>query len=340
MAVYLKWAALSALIATMVALALICSALNPLGDRTLDAGLFYLLFDYLRRVAVSFSSFSGAYSELVKQSADVQAVSFFLFESGQNVKATSAEHPQWTNLKVREVSFGYDDQSEVFSNLSLSFKRGSKIALLGPSGSGKSTLLSMLRGLTHPRSGYYVLDNTRIDSDGLNKFSALFPQDPEIFSTSVMHNVTMGTDATESSVLAAIEKAGFMPVLKQLPDGLNSLLAEKGANLSGGEKQRLALARSLFHAHYIESSLILLDEPTSSIDESNELTIYQNLLSAFSDCCIVASFHRLALVELFDEVVLLQPGKPTIQLSVADFLEFNRGLCVPSIDVGEAGKSW
>jgi ABC-type multidrug transport system fused ATPase/permease subunit len=193
--------------------------------------------------------------------------------------------------------------------LEITLERGKKIALVGESGSGKSTLMSLIRGL-------HMTDNVSVRCDGkelpeklrsLGGHTTLIPQDPELFSNTVEYNVSVDTEQSVTELMQDIDIACFTTVLDRLPQGLKTNIAEKGVNLSGGEKQRLALARGIFAAK--QSDIILLDEPTSSVDSMNELQIHKNIFARFPDRCIVASIHRLHLLPLFDEVYVLEKGK-------------------------------
>ena len=125
----------------------------------------------------------------------------------------------------------------------------------------------------------------------------------------MLKNVTMGIDAPHARVLAAIEMAGFSEVLARLPRGLDTNVAEKGVSLSGGEKQRLALARGIFFAFDGESEVILLDESTSGVDVVKEKRIYEAVLRHFSRQVVVATTHKFNLLPLFDEIIVMEKGR-------------------------------
>src|SRR5690606_7985688 len=125
----------------------------------------------------------------------------------------------------------------------------------------------------------------------LGSLATLLPQDPEIFESSVGHNITMGFAHASAAVQRVCDLAHFTPVVERLPEGLATVISERGVNLSGGQKQRLALARGMLAA--AGSSLIMLDEPTSSIDPATEALIYDALFREFAGECIVSSVHRL-----------------------------------------------
>jgi ABC-type multidrug transport system fused ATPase/permease subunit len=148
--------------------------------------------------------------------------------------------------------------------------------------------------------------------DGLaavSKCTTLIPQEPEVFADSVLMNITMGIEGSPEKVARALEMARFSDVVARLPKGLESNIAEKGVSLSGGEKQRLALARGIFFAFDSDSEIILLDESTSSVDLTNERVIYEKLLKHFSSELILATTHKFNLLPLFDEIIVMKHGE-------------------------------
>ena len=180
--------------------------------------------------------------------------------------------------------------------------------MIGESGSGKTTVMALLRGLYDPQPG------TEITVDGSNGVAinsitgsvTLFPQEPEIFENTIEHNITLGLPFTENEIMEVCETAHFTEVVGQLPKGLQSNIQEKGVNLSGGQKQRLALARGILAAK--SSDIILLDEPTSSVDPKTEIQIYEKLFHECKGKAIISSLHRLYLLSYFDYVYILKNG--------------------------------
>lgn len=182
------------------------------------------------------------------------------------------------------------------------------MALVGESGSGKSTLLRVLAGLYPADRGTILVDGeSREGVRHLSGIATLIPQDPEIFEASLRRNLTMGLDYPPDALAKACELACLTSVIARLPAGMDSFVSERGVSLSGGQKQRLALARGILAAR--DSTILLLDEPTSSLDPATEARIYENLAGQFSEACILSSLHRLHLLERFDEVVLMEDGK-------------------------------
>jgi ATP-binding cassette, subfamily B, bacterial len=193
-------------------------------------------------------------------------------------------------------------------DLQIRIKKGQRIALIGESGSGKSTLLALLRGLYSPLDGSKILmnDKQKIAFEQISGNVTLIPQEPEIFENTVRYNITLGLPFTDEDVMQACESARFAEVIQQLPRGLDTHMAEKGVNLSGGQKQRLALARGILAAR--TSDIILMDEPTSSVDPRTEKRAYQNMFESFEGKAVISSLHRLHLLNLFDYVYILRNG--------------------------------
>jgi ABC-type bacteriocin/lantibiotic exporter with double-glycine peptidase domain len=231
--------------------------------------------------------------------------------------------PSWREIRVEGLHFAYPASRSGGTGLEdvgLRLARGRRIALVGESGSGKSTLLRVLAGL-------YAAERARVTVDGrpaaglshLGSIAMLAPQDPEIFEGSVGHNLTLGLEHDATAIRRACDLAAFTPVVEALPAGLATDITERGLNLSGGQKQRLALARAILAAG--DASLLLLDEPTSSLDAGTESRVYANLLAAAGDACIVSSIHRLHLLERFDEIVLMEAGRVVAAGTLDELIE-------------------
>jgi len=163
--------------------------------------------------------------------------------------------------------------------------------------------------LYNPQKVKVSLDNTLLPHQfkSISPYITLIPQEPELFNSTIKHNITVGVSHSDKNVIKHCELARFAEVVNRLPKGLKSVINEKGVNLSGGEKQRLALARGLLACH--GKPIILLDEPTSSVDGKNERAIYNNIFQEFPEATLVSSIHRLHLLELFDTIIMFDKGK-------------------------------
>ena len=133
----------------------------------------------------------------------------------------------------------------------------------------------------------------------------------------------MGVETSDEEIMKSLRLARFSSVLKMLPQGLDTHIAEKGVSLSGGQKQRLALARGLFFVKESDSQIILLDEPTSSLDSRNEHLIYREALATYRDRCVVMTTHRLSLLHLFDEVLVFAHGEIVERGTVQELMAHN-----------------
>ena len=310
-----KWFTTNVLIGIMISLTLSWYAASTLSaGGVLLGGTFFTLFEYLRRIGDSFYNFAGIYGTVVRQAADLRGAERIehTHDKEGRTEELSSLPATWSRVSVRGLDFTYHDEKKRahhLKDIGLEIVRGRSIALVGSSGSGKSTLLMLLRGL-QPAAKVELAVDGRVLPDGLSHLSSvttLMPQDPEIFADTIRFNITFGLEAPEERILEALRLARFEGVLKRLPNGLDTSIAEKGVNLSGGEKQRLALARGVFFSR--ESQIVLLDEPTSSVDTFNERQIYTHLLELYRDRCVLSAIHKLHLLPLFDMIYVFEDGQ-------------------------------
>ncbi len=178
-----------------------------------------------------------------------------------------------------------------------------------------------MRDLYHPRELSLTVDGQAVPQGfaNISRAIALVPQDPEIFATTILENITLGADYDPDFVRHFCKMACFDSVVETLPQGFNSSIKEKGVNLSGGQQQRLALSRGLLACH--DKDIVLLDEPTSSLDALTETKVYQNIFQGFRGKTIVSSVHRLHLLPLFDRVVMFEKGRIIGSGTHAELLE-------------------
>lgn len=315
----MKWFATSRLIDVAQAGFLLYLILSVKGGA--EVGKVYAVSEYLKMLGEVFITFTWKYGRVVSQSTRVRGVQYIEDDFDRLVgQSDTAELPsEWKELEIHGLRFHFETAEDepvrdtpAVDVESLTLKRGVRYAVVGESGGGKSTFLSLLRGLNQPA------EQPRVVCDGeempyglhhINHHTTLIPQHPEIFSDTIRFNVTVGIPCSDERVLEALNLARLEKVLARLPEGLETNIAEKGVNLSGGERQRLALARGVFFEGEIHSALVLLDEPTSSVDPANEQQIYRNLLKQFEDRCVLSALHKSHLLPLFDEVLVFKDGK-------------------------------
>jgi len=288
------------------------------GQTFLIGGLV-ILMTYVERFTSVFHDIAWQYNQIVRYDTDVKtAQNITEIYDGLHLSEQTESLPEnWKEIRIAGLNFSHQETLhgkavQGLRQIAIRLPRGYRIAFIGESGSGKSTLLALLRGLYAGEPGVSVtvdgqpFSETRQGLDALADYVTLFPQEPEIFENTIEYNISLGLpcDAAEMAVICDI--AHFSEVVAQLPKGLASNIQEKGVNLSGGQKQRLALARGIFAAK--DSHIVLLDEPTSSVDPKTEAKIYEKLFEAFSDKVIVSSLHRLHLLSRFDYVYVMENG--------------------------------
>lgn len=284
-------------------------------DRSLLGGLFevspvYVLLNYLDKVFGAITSFTGYYSGLVEASISHDDATSILDESDAlRAPIRASRFPSdWRKFDLKDVEFSYTGDLLHLKGLSLSVKKGEKIALVGPSGGGKSTLLKVMAGMLQvTKASVEISEISGLDMDDVAGVSLLIPQEPEIFSETVRYNLTLGQEFGQEELDNAVKICCIDYLLKKLPEGWNSNLEEAGLNISVGERQRVALARGVLRLR--KKDILLLDEPTSSIDPATEKQIFRGILEQFADRTVIMACHRLALVPLFDRILYVRDGR-------------------------------
>ena len=214
----------------------------------------------------------------------------------------------WKNMTIDGLRWAYADTSRGggLQDVTLTLRRGERVALVGPSGGGKSTLLRVLAGLYVPQHGSLSFDGAARDWPSLRTLATLIPQETEVFEASVRENLTFGEAHEDSKLQAALHASAFDEVLEAMKGDLDTPLTERGFNLSGGQRQRLCLARGVLAA--AGSTLLLLDEPTSALDAATEARVLDRIAACFPAACLIASVHRLSVLDHFDSIVLIEAG--------------------------------
>src|SRR3989344_1971721 len=278
---------------------------NSKTGQTILIGTVYALYGYVDRINDLFFRFAFRYGHMVRRKARVKNAEEVAREFKPKDGLDRKKLHSWKLLEVKNLDFSYRTKKGAqlhLQNINLSIAHGENIAFVGSSGSGKTTMLKVMRDLYHPKKAHVSLDG-QVLPEGFRSISheiTLIPQDPEIFSTTIKENITLGVDYGLDHLKTYTDLACFTDVVERLPKKFKSHINEKGVNLSGGERQRLALARGLLACD--DKTIVLLDEPTSSVDSKNELQIYQNIFNAFKGKTIISSIHRLHLLPLFDTI--------------------------------------
>jgi len=211
-------------------------------------------------------------------------------------------------LLLEQVRFGYDADNPVLHGLSLRVAPGQVVALVGPSGAGKSTLFSLLLRFNTAQSGRVLLDGRdlhELRAAELRRAVALVPQQSAIFSGTVAEAIAFGRPASLEQIRAAAKLANADGFIEALPDGYQARVEERGSNFSGGQLQRLAIARAVLG----DPALLLLDEATSALDAEAEEAVQRGLNQAMAGRTVLVIAHRLSTVQEADSIVVLEQGR-------------------------------
>lgn len=235
----------------------------------------------------------------------------------------SQQLPVWqatSQLVLTDVAFTYD-QKPALSQISLAVKGYKKIGIIGMSGSGKSTLINLLSGFLRPDQGKIQLDQQQItafEQADWQKQLIYLPQNPYIFQLSIRENVAFYTpDASEAEILAAIDAVGLTSLVQELPQGLDTILGEGERNLSGGQAQRIALARSFLDR---KRKILLFDEPTAHLDIETEVELKEKMLPLMKDHLVFFATHRLHWAKEMDYLLVMEHGQIVEQGTLAELL--------------------
>ncbi len=223
------------------------------------------------------------------------------------------------DLKFNQVEFAYTPGQPVLQDFNLSIKAGQVVALVGPSGAGKTTLFSLLLRFNRVNQGQLLFDDkdlSQVSARELRQQVALVPQRSSVFSGTIAEAIRFGRQATQEQLQQAAKLANAHDFIIRLPDGYNTRLQERGTNVSGGQLQRIAIARAVLG----NPAVMLLDEATSALDAEAEAAVQLGLKQAMLGRTVIVIAHRLATVQEADLIVVLEHGRISQQGSHDDLM--------------------
>ena len=211
------------------------------------------------------------------------------------------------NIEFKNVSYTYNDDKQVLDNLSLKIKANSSVALVGESGSGKSTIIKLIMGLIKYHDGNILIDEKELSTINLNSFYdnvTYVSQEVPIFDGSLRENLIFDKTIPDDEIVKVLSLVCLDKFYEKLPNGLDTELGERGIKMSGGERQRVALARLFFD----DAKIIILDEATSAIDNINEKIVMKNIVNYLKDKTLIIVAHRLETIKDVNEIYVLSNG--------------------------------
>ena len=227
-------------------------------------------------------------------------------------------------IKFHNVSMRYRNGPDVLSNINLTIKGKSKVALVGSSGGGKSTILNLIPRFYDPKEGYISVDNQNISQvklETLRKEIALVSQDIIMFDDTIKNNLIFANfEASENDIVNACIKANCHNFISEMKDGYNTVVGENGVKLSGGQKQRISIARAILK----NSSIILLDEATSALDTESEKIVQEAMNNLSEDKTTVTIAHRLSTIKSSDLIYVIDKGKVVEEGTHDQLLKLNK----------------
>ena len=311
-----------ALIIGLGVTALMYLAAKGVAEGTMTIGDLVMVNLYLLQLFVPLNALGFIYREIRRALSDIENM-FGLLKR----QSTVQDKAQATVLKVdhaaiefEAVDFGYQKQRQILKNLSFSVAPGEKVAIVGPSGSGKSTIGRLLFRFYDVNAGAIRIDGQDVKDVqqlSLRQAIGVVPQDTVLFNDTIWNNVAYGcTDASDEDIWNAIDMASLRTFVESIPEGVQTIVGERGLKVSGGEKQRIAIARVLLK----NPSILLFDEATSALDSESENSILKALAKISSNKTTIAIAHRLSTIVDSDRILVVADGQVVEQGSHQELL--------------------
>ena len=306
----------SALVVVMIMSALeVSSGKASVGD-------FVTVNAFIMQVMMPLNFLGFVYRETRQALVDMSEMFSLLEQPAEVLDKSGAPSLQvkGARIELRDVHFAYDPERKILKGVSLQVPAGKTLAIVGPSGSGKSTIGRLLFRFYDVSAGALLVDSQdvrNVTQASLHNAIGVVPQDTVLFNDTIYYNIAYGrADATQADIVEAAKAAQIHDFVKSLPLGYNTTVGERGLKLSGGEKQRVGIARTLLK----NPPILLLDEATSALDTETEHEIQESLITMGQGRTVLIIAHRLSTVVHADQIVVLEQGKVVEQGSHDELL--------------------
>ncbi len=278
---------------------------------SISAGMFVLVQSYSTAIGNNFWELGQATTRFTKALSDMREMVEIFKQVPDVLDVPSPEKSRIKagNIELRNISFTYENNTNVFKDFSLKINSGEKVGLVGHSGSGKSTITKLLMRFVDISSGEILIDGQdirKVKQDDLRQSISYISQEPVLFHRSIRDNIAYSwPGATEEQIIESAKKAHAHEFILNLKFGYNTLVGERGVKLSGGERQRVAIARAMLK----DSPILILDEATSSLDSISESYIQEAFSELMKGKTTLVIAHRLSTVQKMDRIIVLDKGK-------------------------------
>ena len=286
---------------TFYSLYLYLNGLITLGD-------FVFNYTIIAKLTNEFYAIGELTSEMLEKHGTFSAALGFIYKKQDKENDLPNIEIVNPSISFNNVFFKYKEKF-IFENLNLQIKANEKVALVGHSGSGKSTIVKMILKQYPIKSGNINIDNQNIENynvDSINNSITYINQNIYLFNRTIRENIAyVKPEATEEEILESCRKSGAIQFIENKENGLDTVIGERGVQLSGGEKQRLAMAR----AFLLNNPILILDEPTSALDSISEDIIQESLKELMKNKTVIIIAHRLSTIKNMDRLIVLEQGK-------------------------------